>query len=98
MASSSSPRAASQCKRDHAECPQLPRSPSARLSDSTVGSPTHVSASAAAPSGRVITAIRIYIDDQAELTVSGNTISGDIALPSGNHFLAIVAWDDTALS
>jgi hypothetical protein len=42
--------------------------------------------------------MRIYIDNQPELTVNGNMISGDIALPSGNHLLVVVAWDNTGAS
>jgi len=80
----------------------VPTSPSVSICTpvpgSTVGSPTHIAASAAPPAGRTITAMRIYIDNQAELTVNGNTISDDIALPSGNHLLVVVAWDNTGAS
>ncbi len=64
-------------------------------SGSRVSSPTQVNASAAAPPGRTITAMRIYIDNQAEFTASGNRVLDDIALPSGNHDLVVVAWDNT---
>jgi hypothetical protein len=39
--------------------------------------------------------MRIYVDNQAELTVSGNTISGDVDLPEGKHTMVVVAWDNT---
>jgi len=64
-------------------------------STSTVPSPVHVAASAGPPAGRTITAMRIYIDNVAKLTVSGNTITADIALPSGSHSLTVVAYDNT---
>jgi hypothetical protein len=65
---------------------------------STVGSPTHISASAAPPTGRTITAMRIYLDNDPALTVNGNTISGGFGLTSGNHLLVVVAWDNTGAS
>jgi len=82
-------------------CP-VPTTPSVSICTpvpgSTVGSPTHISASAAPQAGRTITAMRIYIDNQARQTVNGNTIAADIALPSGNHALTVVAWDNTGAS
>jgi hypothetical protein len=42
--------------------------------------------------------MRIYLDDDAALTVNGNTISGDFGLTSGNHLLVVVAWDNTGAS
>ncbi len=62
---------------------------------STVASPVHITAAATAPAGRRITAMRIYIDNKAQLTVSAANITDDIALPSGNHLLVVVAWDNT---
>jgi len=62
---------------------------------SSVASPVHITAAARAPSGRTITAMRIYIDNVAQLTVSGNTITGDLTLPSGSHLLAVVGYDNT---
>ena len=61
----------------------------------TVTSPVHIAASAAPPAGKTISAMRIYIDNVAKLTVSGNTITDDIAVPAGNHLLAVVAYFTT---
>jgi hypothetical protein len=63
-----------------------------------VGSPVHVTAAAAAPAGRTISAMRIYIDNMAQMTVSGTTITDDITLASGSHLLAVVAWDNTGVA
>ncbi len=63
-----------------------------------VASPVHITAAAAAPAGRTISAMRIYIDNVAQLTVSGNTITDDITLASGSHLLAVVAWDNTGVA
>jgi len=39
--------------------------------------------------------MRIYIDNVAKQTVSGNTITADIAVPAGSHLLAVVGYDNT---
>lgn len=62
---------------------------------STVASPVHITAAARAPSGRTITAMRIYIDNVAQQTVSGNTITADLTVPAGSHLLAVVGYDNT---
>ncbi len=65
---------------------------------STVASPVHITAAATAPPGRKITAMRIYIDNKAQLTVSAANITDDVPLPAGKHTLVVVAWDNTGAS
>ena len=62
---------------------------------SSVASPVHIAASARAAAGRTLTAMRIYIDNVAQQTVSGNTISADLTVPAGSHLLAVVGYDNT---
>ena len=81
-----------------AECP-VPTTASVSIcspvTTSTVPSPVHIAASARVPAGRTLTAMRIYIDNVARLTVSDSTIIDDVALPAGNHSLTVVAYDNT---
>jgi VCBS repeat protein len=65
---------------------------------STVASPVHITAAATAPPGRKITAMRIYIDNKAQLTVSAANITDNVPLPAGKHTLVVVAWDNTGAS
>jgi phosphatidylinositol-3-phosphatase len=55
------------------------------------GSPVHLAASASATNP--IASMRIYVDNVSKLTVSGSSISSYIAMSTGSHHVAFVAWD-----
>jgi hypothetical protein len=61
----------------------------------TVSSPVRFNASATAPAGRVITAMRIYVDSKSAYAVSAASINTSLAMGSGGHSLSIQAWDNT---
>jgi hypothetical protein len=61
----------------------------------TVNSPVNFVASATAPSGRTISALRIYVDNNSMYTVNANSLNTSLALASGTHNVIIQAWDNT---
>lgn len=61
----------------------------------TVSSPVSFVASATAPSGRVITAMRIYVDSNDALTVPTSSINTSVAMGAGSHSISMQAWDET---
>ena len=61
----------------------------------TVGSPVQFAASATAPSGRVIDAMRIYVDSQEAYTVDASSINTTLSLGTGAHHISVQAWDNT---
>lgn len=61
----------------------------------TVNSPVQFTASAAAPGGRVIDAMRIYVDNQNEYTVDASSLNTSLALANGAHNINMQAWDNT---
>src|SRR5579864_5432873 len=64
-------------------------------SGATVGSPVQFVASAAAPSGRVIDAMRIYVDSSNAYTVGAASINTAVAMAPGIHSISMQAWDNT---
>jgi hypothetical protein len=66
----------------------------APASGSTLGSPLHVIATSTTgnPSDP-IGAMRIYVDDQSIFTQQADHLDSLVTLPSGNHRIVIVAWD-----
>jgi hypothetical protein len=56
-------------------------------------SPVHVVASAAAPSGRTITSMRVYVDNVSKYAVSAATIDTYLKLAAGSHYVVVQAWD-----
>ena len=65
------------------------------LAGSSLSSPVKVAASAKAPSGRTISAMRIYVDSVTALTTSAASISTSISMSKGTHGISIQAWDNT---
>lgn len=65
----------------------------APTSGSTAGSPTQFIASAAAPSGRSITAMRIYVDYNSVYLTSASSLNTPVSLAAGNHVAVVQAWD-----
>jgi hypothetical protein len=65
------------------------------LAGSSVASPVNFSASAKAPSGRTISAMRIYVDSATALTTSAASINTSISMSKGTHGISIQAWDNT---
>lgn len=63
--------------------------------NATVSSPVQFVASATAPSGRVINAMRIYVDSSNAYTVGATSINTSLALSNGTHAINIQAWDNT---
>src|SRR6266568_1332540 len=62
-------------------------------SGATVGSPVQFVASAQAPSGRTITAMRIYVDGVSAYLVNAASINTSLAIASGTHNVTVQAWD-----
>jgi hypothetical protein len=54
-----------------------------------------VVATAAAPPGRVITAIRIYLDYTSVYTVDAASLNTSLTVAAGSHSLIVQAWDNT---
>jgi hypothetical protein len=67
----------------------------APAANATVSSPVQFVASATAPSGRVINAMRIYVDSSNAYTVGAASINTSLALSNGTHAINIQAWDNT---
>lgn len=61
----------------------------------TVGSPVQFTASATAPSGRTINAMRIYVDSSNAYTVGASSINTSIGMSGGTHAISMQAWDNT---
>jgi hypothetical protein len=61
----------------------------------TVASPVQFVASAAAPSGRVIDSMRIYVDSADAYTVYAPSLNTSLALTAGVHNINMQAWDNT---
>jgi len=59
----------------------------------TVGSPVQFVASASAPSGRTINAMRIYVDSSNAYTVPGGSINTSLNMSTGGHSISMQAWD-----
>jgi hypothetical protein len=54
-----------------------------------------VAATAAAPAGRNITAMRIYLDSNSVYAVNAASLNTSIATAAGSHSLIVQAWDNT---
>lgn len=61
----------------------------------TVASPVRFVASANAPGGRIITAMRIYVDSATVYTIGSPSVNTSISMSAGSHTLSIQAWDNT---
>ena len=61
----------------------------------TVASPVSVQASAAPPSGQVITAMRLYVDSVAQYTSNSASLTTSVNLAGGGHRLVVNAWTNT---
>ncbi|HEV2987010.1 MAG TPA: Ig-like domain-containing protein [Candidatus Angelobacter sp.] len=59
----------------------------------TTGSPVQFVASAS--SGRPITAMRIYVDDQSVFTVHSNNLNTSVPMGDGAHRVVVQAWDSS---
>lgn len=64
-------------------------------SGATVSSPVQFVASAVAPSGRQINAMRIYVDNTSAYTISAASINTSLPVASGTHKITTQAWDNT---
>lgn len=71
---------------------------SAPSNGATVSSPVQFVASATAPSGRQINAMRIYVDNTSAYTVSGASLNTSLGVASGGHKITTVAWDNYGAS
>jgi hypothetical protein len=60
---------------------------------STIGSPVQFVASAS--SGRPITAMRIYVDDQSVFSNHSNNLNTSIPMADGAHRVVVQAWDSS---
>ncbi len=60
-----------------------------------VGSPVQFVASASAPTGRRIDAMRIYVDSKNAYTVYASSINTSLSLGAGTHAINMQAWDNT---
>jgi hypothetical protein len=62
---------------------------------SGVGSPVQFIASAAAPAGRTIASMRIYIDRQKAYAVNASSLNTSLPLSEGKHSIDLQATDNT---
>lgn len=62
---------------------------------SGVGSPVQFVASASAPSGRTISAMRIYVDSKNAYSVRAASLNTSLTLAEGKHNVNLQAWDNT---
>jgi hypothetical protein len=70
----------------------------APVNGATVTSPVAFSGNAFPDSGRVITAMRLYVDNQPITTATADWLSYTMPLAEGGHFIVMVAWDNTGAS
>jgi hypothetical protein len=68
---------------------------SAPSAGATVSSPVRFTASAAAPSGRSIHALRIYVDSRNAYNVGGASLKTALDISAGMHRISLRAWDNT---
>lgn len=61
----------------------------------TVTSPVLFAASATAPSGRTISAMRIYVDSANAYTVGAASLKASLSMAAGSHAISMQAWDST---
>ena len=66
---------------------------SSPAASAVLGSPVLVQGSATAPAGRVITAVRIYVDNVSHYFVRSSSFSARLPLSSGRHYIVAQAWD-----
>ena len=67
---------------------------SAPSPNSAVGSPLQVTASAAAPAGRAISAMTVYLDNNIVYTINSASVNASINAGGGSHLLVVQAWDN----
>jgi len=67
----------------------------APLNGSTVANFVHFAATASSSSGAKITAMRIYVDNQALYLINSNRIDTHLKLLDGTHYVSFSAWDST---
>lgn len=66
---------------------------SAPANGASVASPVNFVASATAPSGRTITAMRIYVDNNSDYLTSAASLNTSLSLATGGHSVVVQAWD-----
>jgi hypothetical protein len=66
---------------------------SSPTSGATLGNSAHFVASAASPDQNPITAMMIYVDNQAQYTVYANHLDTYVNLGNGNHNAVVKAWN-----
>ncbi len=71
---------------------------SAPQAGATASSPLHFVASATANTGNSITAMRIYVDNNAAYTVAANSLDASVVMTPGAHYVVMQAWDNTGLA
>jgi PKD repeat protein len=64
---------------------------------STVGSPVHFVASATAPTGAMITAMRIYVGGSSVYSVNAAKLDTYVKMSSGTHSVVVQAWDSNGV-
>jgi acid phosphatase len=62
---------------------------------STVSSPVQFVASAKASTGKTITAMWIYVDNESAYAVDAASLNTSLKLASGAHYIVVQAWDNT---
>lgn len=68
---------------------------SSPASGATVSSPARFVASATANTGKVITAMRVYVDNNVAYTVAASSVDTNVAMSLGAHYVVVQAWDNT---
>jgi hypothetical protein len=61
----------------------------------TVTSPVNFVAAATPVSGRVITAMMIYVDNNSDYTTNAASLNTSLSLAAGGHSVVVQAWDNT---
>jgi PKD repeat protein len=60
----------------------------------TMSSPVRIVGSATANTGSVITAMRVYVDNNDAYTVAAGSVDTYVTMTPGAHYVAVQAWDN----
>jgi PKD repeat protein len=68
---------------------------SSPMAGTTAASPVRFVASATANTGNVITAMRVYVDNNNAYTVAASSVDTNVTMSPGAHYVVVQAWDNT---
>jgi PKD repeat protein len=61
----------------------------------TASSPVRFVAMATANTGKVITAMRVYVDNNSAYTIGASGVDTNMVMSPGAHYIVVQAWDNT---